>query len=94
MKRKYEGVIILDTTGHEDKVDDLVQRIGKEIEDEGCQLEQIEQIGRREFAYNAQHLAAGHYVAYQFEAEPADLEKLETRLKLNSVVHLQQYMRL
>ncbi len=94
MKTKYEGVIVLDTTGKEDNVDELVQNIGKEIEEEGCKLEQIEQMGRREFAYNARHLAAGHYVAYQFEAEPADLDKLKARFKLNSLVHLQQYKRL
>ena len=94
MKNKYEGVIILDTTGNEDKVDELVQGIGKEIEDEGCTLEQIEQMGKREFAYNARHLAAGHYVAYQFNAEPTNLDRLKERLKLNSIVHLQQYKRL
>ena len=93
-KNKYEGVIALNTTGHEDKVDELVQLIGKEIEGQGAQLEEIDQLGRREFAHNARHLASGHYVNYIFKAQATDLEKVRTALKLNKAVHLQHYQRL
>ena len=62
MKRNYESVIALNTTGREADVDQLVQEIGREIEEEGGSLEQIEQIGHKEFAYNARKLAGGHYV--------------------------------
>jgi small subunit ribosomal protein S6 len=93
-KNKYEGVIALNTTGHEDKVDELVQLIGKEIEGQGAQLEEIDQLGRREFAHNARHLAGGHYVNYIFKAQAADLEKVRSALKLNAAVHLQHYQRL
>ena len=91
MKRNYESVIALNTTGREADVDQLVQEIGREIEEEGGSLEQIEQIGHKEFAYNARKLAGGHYVNYQFEAEPLAIDKIKTRLKLNSAVHLQHY---
>ena len=52
MKKNYESVIVLNTTGRESDVDQLVQEIGREIEEEGGSLEQIEQIGHKEFAYN------------------------------------------
>jgi small subunit ribosomal protein S6 len=93
-KNKYEGVIALNTTGHEDKVDELVQLVGKEIESQGAQLEEIDQLGRREFSFNARHLASGHYVNYIFKAEPAALEKVRAALKLNAAVHLQHFQRL
>jgi small subunit ribosomal protein S6 len=93
-KHKYEGVIALNTTGHEDKVDELVQLIGKEIENQGAQLEEIDQLGRREFSFNARHLASGHYVNYIFKAEPSALEKVRAALKLNDAVHLQHFQRL
>ena len=32
MKRNYEGVIVLNTTGRETDVDHLVQEVGREIE--------------------------------------------------------------
>jgi len=91
MKRNYEGVIVLDTTGHEADVDQLVQGIGREIENEGGSLEQIEQLGRKDFAYNARKLASGHYVSYQFSALPETIDKIKTALKLNSAVHLQHF---
>ena len=91
MKRDYEGVIVLDTTGRENEVDELVQEVGREIEAEGGSLEEIQQMGRKDFAYNARKLAAGHYVNYHFKAEPTVISKLEDRLKLNEAVHLQHY---
>jgi small subunit ribosomal protein S6 len=93
-KNKYEGVIALNTTGHEDKVDELVQLVGKEIEGQGAQLEEIDQLGRRDFSFNARHLASGHYVNYIFKAEPSALEKVRAALKLNDAVHLQHFQRL
>ena len=47
MKRKYESVIVLDTQGKEEGVEEMISRIGKEMEEEGAKLQQIDQIGRR-----------------------------------------------
>jgi small subunit ribosomal protein S6 len=93
MKNKYEGILVLNTTGLDENIDELVQKVGKEIEGEGASLEQIEQMGRKEFAYNARHLEGGHYVNYQFMAEADTLEKVRARMKLNPLIHLQHYQR-
>ena len=94
MSRKYESLIVLDTKGNEDSVDELVGAVAKEMESEGAKLDEIQQMGRRKFAYNARHLEGGHYVNYVFEAEPTQLEKIQSRLKLNKTVFLQHYSRL
>ena len=94
MNRKYEGMIVLNTQGNETSVDDLVSAVGKEIEEEGAKLDEIKQIGRRKFAYNARKLDGGHYVNYLFDADSGVVEKIQERLKLNSAVHLQHYQRL
>ena len=93
MSRKYQGVIIINAQGKEESVDDMVSSIGKEIEEEGGKLEQIDQLGKREFVYNARHLSHGFYVNYHFEAEPATIVNLRKRLSLNKTVHLQHYDR-
>ena len=93
MSRKYQGVIIINAQGKEESVDDMVSTIGKEIEEEGGKLEQIDQLGKREFVYNARHLSHGFYVNYHFEAEPDMIVKLRNRLSLNKTVHLQHYDR-
>ncbi|MEM7387657.1 MAG: 30S ribosomal protein S6 [Verrucomicrobiota bacterium] len=94
MKRKYEGVIVLNTQGREDSVDDLINSVGKEIEGEGAKLEQIDRMGRKEFAYTPRKLNVGYYVNYFFEADPAAIDKIQTKLKLNEEVFLQYYLRL
>jgi len=94
MNRKYEGLIVLDTKGNETPVDELVSSVSKEMEAEGVTLDEVKQLGRRQFAYNARKVEGGHYVNYYFEATPEVLEKVQTRLKLNNSVYLQHYQRL
>lgn len=90
MKRKYDGLIVLNTRGKDDTAENLVSKIGREIELEGAKLEQIDHIGKRKFPYGSKGLTDGYYVSYQFEADAAALEKVRSKLKLNDDVH-QQY---
>jgi len=91
MTRNYEGLIVLNTKGLDGSIDDLVNEIGKEIEAEGGKLEEVQQVGRRRFAYPQKHLDGGHYVNYLFAAETDMIGKLQARLKLHDKVHLQHY---
>ena len=94
MSRKYEGVIVLTPQGNEDSISDLVASVAKEMEANGAKLDEIQQLGRKKFAYNARHLDGGHYVNYIFEAEPESIEKIQAQLKLNKNIYLQHYQRL
>lgn len=91
MKRKYEGVIILNTIGKEESIDKMVSRVGETIEAEGGKLQQIDRLGRKDFAYPSNKIQAGFYVNYFFEAEPASIEKIRSALVLNEEVHVQHY---
>jgi len=51
MKRKYEGVYVLKMQGQEESVEDKVSSITKELESNGATLEQIDRLGRKEFAH-------------------------------------------
>lgn len=93
MNRKYESLIVLNTKGNEDSVDELVGAVANEMESEGAKLDEIKQLGKRKFAYNARHLDSGHYVNYIFEADPQQVQNIQNKLKLNSLVHLQHYQR-
>lgn len=94
MKRKYEGIIVLNTKGKEESVESMVQTVSQQLSTEGAEVETIEQMGRRKFAYNARHLEAGYYVNYKFVAEPEAITRIQSRLKLNNDVFLQHYQRL
>jgi small subunit ribosomal protein S6 len=94
MSRKYEGLIVLDTKGMEGSVDDLVSSVAKELEDEGAKLDEVQQLGRRKFAYSPGKVEAGHYVNYIFDADPEAVARMDARLKLNGKVYLQHFQRL
>jgi small subunit ribosomal protein S6 len=94
MSRKYQGLIVLNTKSLDGTVDELVTAVSKELEAEGAKVEKINQLGRRQFAYNARHLEAGHYVNYYFEGAADVVAKIQSRLRLNSHVHLQHFQRL
>jgi small subunit ribosomal protein S6 len=94
MSRKYEGLIVLNTKGMESSIDELVSSIGKELEAEGAKLDEVKQMGRREFAYPSKKSTGGHYIQYFFAAEPAAIEKIQGRLRLNDAVQVQHYQTL
>ena len=94
MSRKYEGLIVLNTKGQEDSINDLVSSVAKEMETVGAKMDEIQQLGRRKFAYNARHLEGGHYINYIFEAAPNEIEQIQSKLSLNGTVYLQHYQRL
>jgi len=93
MKRNYEGVIVLNTKGKDESVDTMVSTVNKELEGFGAELNEVEQLGRKEFVYNARHLEAGFYVNYKFSAEPSAIDEIRAKLKLNGDVFLQHYQR-
>ena len=94
MSRKYQGLIVLNTKSLEGSVDELVTAVSKELEAEGAKLQEITQLGRRQFAYPSRHVEAGHYVNYIFEGAADIISKINNRLRLNDHVHLQHFQRL
>jgi len=94
MSRKYQGLIVLNTKSLEGTVDELVSAVSKEFEAEGVKIDKVAQLGRRQFAYESRHLEAGHYVNYTFQGAPDSITKIQSRLKLNSHVHLQHFQRI
>ncbi len=91
MNRNYEGVIVLNTQSLGDGVDAMISRIGKEMEEEGAKLQQIDQLGRREFAYPQRDASGAFYVNYRFEADPSAVEKVRSRLSLIDSIRVQHY---
>ena len=93
MSRKYQGLIVLNTKSLDGTVDELVTSVSKEFEAEGAKIDKIAQLGRRQFAYESRHLESGHYVNYTFQGSPDVITKIQNRLRLNSHVHLQHFVR-
>ncbi|MCE9519724.1 MAG: 30S ribosomal protein S6 [Verrucomicrobia bacterium] len=93
MSRKYEAMIVLDTKGKEDSVENLISQLSREFEQSGAQLKQVDNLGKKKFPYAPRHVESGWYVNFLFEAEPASVDKLQAKFKLNENIYLQYYQR-
>ncbi len=96
MKRRYHGVIVLKMQGQEDSLEESVKAVTQELEAAGAKMDQIDRLGRKEFAYeNHAKQKAGYYVQYHFEADPSTIVEMETQLKLKmkDQVMLQHFRR-
>jgi small subunit ribosomal protein S6 len=91
MTRKYEGIIVLNTRGKEESIDDMIGDVGRTLESEGAKLEQIDRMGKKRLAYTPRKMDAGYYVNFFFEVEPSRLDVIRSRLKLHPDVFLQHF---
>ncbi len=93
MSRKYEAMIVLDMKGREENVETLVSQLGKEFEQNGVKLQQVDNLGKKKFPFSPRHVESGYYINFLFEAEPAAVDKVQARLKLNENVYMQYFQR-
>lgn len=89
--RNYEALIVFNMKGTEATVEELTNTVAATMKAEGADIASIENMGRREFAYESNHLSAGQYITYKFAAEPSAIRAIREQLRLNTQIHLQYY---
>jgi small subunit ribosomal protein S6 len=94
MKNRYEALIVLNTQGKEESAHDIVERLESEFKKEGVEMEQVQKMDKRPFAYAAGPLDSGFYVNFVFHADPQLITKLRSKFKLDPEVYRQHYQRL
>jgi len=94
MKNRYEALLVLNTEGKDDSVKDIVDRLESEFQKEGAQIEQVQKMDKRPFAYVAGDLDAGFYVNFIFHADSQLITKLRSKFKLDPEVYRQHYQKL
>ena len=94
MNNRYEALLVLNTSGKEDTVKDVVERLESEFEKEGARIEQVQKMDKRQFSYQAGELDAGHFVNFIFHADSQLITKLRAKFKLDPEVYRQHYQRL
>lgn len=94
MKNRYEALLVLNTQGREDNVKDILDRLESEFTKEGAEIEQVQKMDKRQFAYAAGPLDAGYFVNFIFHADPQLVGKLRSKFKLDPEVYRQNYLRL
>ena len=92
--KRYEALLALDTRGKEDTAKETIERLEKVLTAEGATIEQVQRLEKRELSYESKHTKNAYYVNFVFAAEPATIEKLRLKLKLDGDVLLQNYLQL
>lgn len=92
--KRYEALLALDTRGKEDTAKETIERLEKVIAAEGATIEQVQRLEKRELSYESHHTKSAYYVNFVFAAEPATIDKIRRKLKLDADVMLQNYLQL
>ena len=84
--RTYEVMYIIDPDAAADKVENLNEAVGKLIEKEGGTVVRMDDIGRRELAYQINKKNDGHYVLFEIQGSGQEIAELERRMRVNDLI--------
>ncbi len=93
-KRRYEVLLVLNTKGKEESANDIIEAIEKQIKAAKADIEQVQRLEKRQFAYPSRKLTSGFYVNFLVQATPEQIDGLRATWKLDPAIHLQHYERL
>jgi small subunit ribosomal protein S6 len=94
MKHRYEGLLVLNLKGKEDSAQKVIERLEKDFATDGAKVESVQKMDQRHFSYVKGKVDSGYFVNFVFSAEPAALDTIKARFKLDGEVYRQQYARL
>lgn len=81
--RKYEFVYILDSTLDDAAVAESMEKYSKLIRDQGGEISQQENWGRRKFAYEIRHKGEGSYIYLRFRGEKKVVDEINRILRFD-----------
>jgi ribosomal protein S6 len=85
--KRYEGLFILNTTGKEEGIKDIIDAISAEVTAAGGKVETTQKMDKRAFARVAdKRNQSGFYTNIIFEAEPKVISTLRSKFAMNDDV--------
>jgi small subunit ribosomal protein S6 len=75
-------MVILNPNTGEEALSAVTQRIADQIASRGGEVGKIDTWGRRRMFFPIKHERDGHYVVYQFQAEPQAVAELEAAWRI------------
>ncbi|AXF56482.1 30S ribosomal protein S6 [Salicibibacter kimchii] len=84
--RNYEILYILRPTLEEDAVKTIIERLNQILSDNGAEVTEVDEKGRRRLAYEIQDFREGYYVILKVQATPDAVNEFDRRIKLTDEV--------
>lgn len=88
--RKYEALIVLNMKGSS-TLEELTAAMVETLETAGAKVTSTSNVGRREFAYESNHLTHGQYMLFAFESEASVVRVAREALAIDVRVHYQYF---
>ncbi len=83
---RYELMIITHGSLAEDAVSAHTDRVSKRVADLGGSVDRVDHWGKREFAYEIDHMREGYYTVIDLDLPGEQLEELERTLRITDEV--------
>jgi small subunit ribosomal protein S6 len=84
--RTYELLLILNPTLNEEERTATLERISNLLRDNGCELDNFEEWGKRKLAYEIDKMNDGDYLLYDFKTDPANIAEIDRVLGITDAV--------
>ncbi len=92
--KRYEVLLVLKTKGKDESANEMIEAIEKQLKADKIEVEQVQRLEKRTFAYPSQKQTSGYYVNFIIHATPDQVSALRDKWKLDPVIHLQHYQKL
>ncbi len=84
--KAYELLFFVDLSSNEEVRAGVMKRIDVAISDNGGQVDNVEDWGKRKLAYEIDKLTEGDYTLINFHADPTQIAELDRVLRINDAV--------
>lgn len=79
--RNYEVMYIIRPDIEEDAQTELIERFKTVLTDNGAEIEEVEELGKRRFAYEINDYRDGYYVVVNFKGEEDSVNEFDRQAK-------------
>jgi len=84
--RDYELLLVLNPEVTEERMPDVLERVGKYVSDRGGEVTKTDPWGRRRLAYPIRRFLEGQYVLTNLRIDPRRAAEVESSLRLSEDV--------
>ena len=82
-KRVYESAVLINAALDDETIKNLISRIKEAITNNGGEIIEVEDWGRKRLAYQVKKSKIGYYVIFRFNSTPDLVPKLERNYQLD-----------
>jgi len=84
--RDYELMVIVNASLNDEAAAQTVGRYTEFVQSRGGEVHKVDHWGRREFAYEIDHMREGYYAVVEMNADPDTVAELERQLRLSGEI--------